>query len=64
VLTFTGDLDALRVAAASLATTVRGALGRMRVERVDGEFAVGSALGDLLQEAGFAPTPQGLRLRG
>jgi ATP-dependent Lhr-like helicase len=63
VLTFDPTEDALRAAAASLASTARGALTRMRVERVDGEFAVGTPLGDLLQEAGFAPTPQGLRLR-
>jgi ATP-dependent Lhr-like helicase len=34
------------------------------VERIDGEFSVGSPLGALLAEAGFSPTPQGLRLRG
>jgi ATP-dependent Lhr-like helicase len=54
---------AIEAAAASLATTVRAAGGRLRVERIDGEFAVGTALGDALQRAGFAPTPQGLRLR-
>ncbi|CAN5379885.1 ATP-dependent helicase [soil metagenome] len=64
VLTFTSDEAVLRAAAASLATTVRARLGKLRVERVDGEFSVGSPLGLLLVEAGFAPTPQGLRLRG
>jgi len=63
VLTFTADEAVLRAAAASLATTVRSRLGKLRVERVDGEFSVGSPLGLLLVEAGFAPTPQGLRLR-
>jgi len=63
VLTFTDRDDVLRAAAASLASTVRARLGRLRVERVDGEFSVGSPLGILLAEAGFAPTPQGLRLR-
>ncbi len=58
------DADAAREAAAgSLAATVRAAGGRLRVERVDGEFAVGTPLGDALVRAGFAPTPQGLRLR-
>jgi ATP-dependent Lhr-like helicase len=58
------DAEAAReAAAASLATTVRSAGGRLRVERVDGVFAVGTPLGDALQRAGFAPTPQGLRLR-
>ncbi|AYF97601.1 ATP-dependent helicase [Protaetiibacter intestinalis] len=55
--------EAREAAAASLATTVRAAGGRLRVERIDGEFAVGTPLGDALQRAGFAPTPQGLRLR-
>ena len=64
VLTFAPDEAVLRAAAASLATTVRARLGKLRVERVDGEFSVGSPLGLLLVEAGFAPTPQGLRLRG
>ncbi len=42
-----------------------GLVGRQvdRVAVVNGEFAVGTPLGDLLQESGFAPTPQGLRLR-
>ena len=64
VLTFTDDEETLRAAAASLAATARLALRKMRVERVDGAFAVGTPLGALLQEAGFAATPQGLRLRG
>jgi ATP-dependent Lhr-like helicase len=51
-------------AAASLAATVRATGGRLRVERIDGEFAVGTPLGDALVAAGFASTPQGLRLRG
>jgi len=63
VLTFTADDEVLRVAAVSLAATVRSRLGRLRIERVDGEFSIGTPLGALLAEAGFAPTPQGLRLR-
>ena len=63
VLTFTDDVDALGAAAASLANTVRSRLGKLRIERVDGEFSIGTPLGTLLAEAGFAPTPQGLRLR-
>lgn len=64
VLTFDSPPERLAVAAASLATTVRTRLSRMRIERVDGEFSVGTPLGVALVEAGFAPTPQGLRLRG
>ncbi|WP_166875652.1 ATP-dependent helicase [Salinibacterium sp. ZJ450] len=61
VLSFT-DV-ALDAASASLAQTVRAGLGRMRIEKIDGEFAIGTDLGDALQRAGFVPTPQGLRLR-
>jgi ATP-dependent Lhr-like helicase len=61
VLSFT-DV-ALDAASASLAQTVRAGLGRMRIEKIDGEFAIGTDLGNALQRAGFVPTPQGLRLR-
>ncbi|MCU1440974.1 MAG: dependent helicase, Lhr family, partial [Rhodoglobus sp.] len=63
VLTFDSDGRTLAVAAVSLARAVRERVGRLRVERVDGEFSVGSLLGAALVEAGFSPTPQGLRLR-
>ena len=64
VLTFTDDSDVLAAAATELARSVRLGLGRMRVERVNGQFSVGTPLGELLVAAGFAATPQGLRLRG
>jgi len=51
-------------AALSLAGTVRASGGKLRIEKIDGEFSVGTVLGDALVRAGFAPTPQGLRLRG
>ncbi|MBI5160126.1 MAG: ATP-dependent helicase [Micrococcales bacterium] len=54
----------VEAAAGSLAGTIRATGGWMRVERIDGEFAVGTPLGEALARAGFAPTPQGLRLRG
>lgn len=63
VLTFSDNEEVLRAAATSLTATVRARLGKLRVERVDGEFSIGTPLGALLAEAGFAPTPQGLRLR-
>jgi ATP-dependent Lhr-like helicase len=65
VLSFIDADDEARVeaAAASLATTIRSAGGRLRVEKIDGVFSVGTPLGDALVRAGFAPTPQGLRLR-
>ncbi|MEQ1738229.1 MAG: ATP-dependent helicase, partial [Rhodoglobus sp.] len=63
VLTFTDATDALAAASRSLTATVRRATGKLRVERVNGEFAIGTPLGLALVEAGFVPTPQGLRLR-
>ncbi|MCU1580586.1 MAG: ATP-dependent helicase, partial [Rhodoglobus sp.] len=63
VLTFAADEPALQAAARSLATTVRERIGKLRVERIDGEFSIGTPFGAALAEAGFAPTPQGLRLR-
>jgi ATP-dependent Lhr-like helicase len=62
VLTFDDDPAVLHAAATRLAETARS-LGRMRVERIDGEFGVGTPFGAILVEAGFAATPQGLRLR-
>lgn len=64
VLNFLDDEALHPVAAQSLADTVRRTGGRMRVEKIDGVFAVGTPLGDALVASGFAPTPQGLRLRG
>jgi ATP-dependent Lhr-like helicase len=63
VLTFTSDDEVLAATAVSVAATVRLGLGKLRVERVDGEFSIGTAFGAALATAGFAPTPQGLRLR-
>jgi ATP-dependent Lhr-like helicase len=63
VLTFTDDEPALTAAAQSIAATVRSGLGRLAVERVDGTFVLETPLGDLLRDAGFTATPQGLRLR-
>ncbi|CAN5558442.1 ATP-dependent helicase [soil metagenome] len=63
VLTFGSAPEVLSVAAASLARTVRERIGKLRVERVDGEFSVGTPLGLALAENGFAATPQGMRLR-
>ena len=57
------DDSGREAAAVSLAGTVRASGGTLRVEKIDGEFSVGTVLGDTLQRAGFAPTPQGLRLR-
>ncbi len=67
LLTWTDDVDRLTPAAASLADAVRrGSLGRLTVEKADGEQLLGSGstpLRDALQAAGFLATPKGLRLR-
>jgi ATP-dependent helicase Lhr and Lhr-like helicase len=64
LLSFTENTDPLRAAISALAGAVqRGWLGSLSVQRTDGEAAVGSALAQLLQDAGFRATPQGLRLR-
>jgi ATP-dependent helicase Lhr and Lhr-like helicase len=65
LLSWTDDPDLLHPAAAALAAAVRsGALGRLTVERADGAGVYDSPLARALEEAGFRPTPRGLRLRG
>jgi len=65
LLSWTDDPERLAPSAVALATAVRdGALGRLTVERADGERAGGdSPLTQALEAAGFRPTPRGLRLR-
>ena len=64
-LSWTDDPAQLAPAAAALAAAVRaGALGRLTVERADGGGVYDSPLAKALEEAGFRPTPKGLRLRG
>jgi ATP-dependent helicase Lhr and Lhr-like helicase len=65
LLSWTSDPAALVPAAAALADAVHaGALGRLTVERADGAGVYDSPLAQALEEAGFRPTPRGLRLRG
>ncbi|MES2093692.1 MAG: ATP-dependent helicase [Actinomycetota bacterium] len=64
MLTFAEDDRVITAAAHSLAAVIRRAGGRLKVERVNGDFVVGTGLGQALVEAGFSTTPQGLRLRG
>jgi ATP-dependent helicase Lhr and Lhr-like helicase len=65
LLSWTSDPAALAPAAAGLAEAVRGgALGRLTVERADGSGVYESPLAQALADAGFRPTPRGLRLRG
>jgi ATP-dependent Lhr-like helicase len=64
LLSFTENTDTLRAAVRALAGAVaHGWLGSLSVERADGEAALGSALAQLLRDAGFRATPRGLRLR-
>ena len=64
LLSFTEEHDELRAAAEALAGAVHeGWLGTLAVERADGVDSLGSALADVLTEAGFRVTPKGLRLR-
>ena len=66
LLSFTDDPGALAAAADALALSVRdGALGRLTVERADGEGLLGSdhPLAAALEQAGFHATPRGRRLR-
>ena len=65
LLSFADDPALLQPAADALALAVRdGALGKMQVERADGQAISFSPLGTALEAAGFRPTPRGLRLRG
>jgi ATP-dependent Lhr-like helicase len=40
----------------------RRAVGKLAIERIDGQAPFGSALGEALVVAGFRATPRGLRL--
>jgi ATP-dependent Lhr-like helicase len=65
LLSFSEDTDLLQAAASALAESVRqGALGKLHVEAADGERIAGSALAESLEQAGFRPSPRGLRIRG
>jgi len=68
LLTWSEEPDLLEPATDALAEAVRrGALGRLTVEKADGEPLLGSPQAPLrqaLQLAGFVATPRGLRLRG
>jgi ATP-dependent helicase Lhr and Lhr-like helicase len=59
-----GD-DPLRDALVALADAVRaGRLGKLALERIDGEPAIGSRLASVLVELGFHPGPRRLTLAG
>ena len=62
-LVFTDEPGALELAARDLARVVLASLGKLRVDRANGEFVIGTPLGSALVAAGFQVNPQGLRLR-
>ena len=64
LLSWSEDPGRVQPAADALALAVReGMLGRLAVERADGQAVLTSPLGSALEHAGFRPTPRGLRLR-
>ncbi|HTZ45846.1 MAG TPA: DEAD/DEAH box helicase [Jatrophihabitans sp.] len=64
LLSFSQDQEQLSAAARALAVSVQaGALGKLHVESADGAAVSGSPLAAALEEAGFRPSPRGLRLR-
>ena len=64
LLSWSDDPACVQPAADALALAVRdGMLGKLAVERADGEAVLTSPLGTALEQAGFRPTPRGLRLR-
>ncbi|REE99250.1 Lhr family helicase [Thermomonospora umbrina] len=64
LLTWADDPTTLQPAVDALALAVReGVLGKLTVERADGESIGSSPLAEALEAAGFHPTPRGLRLR-
>ncbi|UDY24966.1 ATP-dependent helicase [Nocardioides sp. Kera G14] len=66
LLSWTEDPEQLKAATTELAAVAhRGALGRVTLEKADGEQLLGAKtpLREALGEAGFSSTPRGLRLR-
>jgi ATP-dependent Lhr-like helicase len=65
LLTYTDDPGVLGPAVDALALAVRdGVLGKLDVERADGEAVFDTPLAVALTQAGFRPSSKGLRLRG
>jgi len=56
--------EIIEAAAVALAQTARERIGKLRIEKVNGVFSIGTPFGEALQRAGFALHPDGLRIRG
>jgi ATP-dependent Lhr-like helicase len=64
LLSFAENNEQLASASSSLASTViSGRVAKLTVEKVNGEYALGTEVARALEAAGFGATPQGLRLR-
>jgi ATP-dependent Lhr-like helicase len=64
LLAFSEDDAKLAVAASSVGALVRrGAIDKLAVEKVNGQFLLGTPVAAALREAGFSETPRGLRMR-
>ncbi|RRJ86753.1 ATP-dependent helicase [Gulosibacter macacae] len=64
MLVFGDDEQVQRIAARSLAETVRAArIPNLVVEKVNGDYVLGTPIATWMQEAGFSATPRGLRMR-
>ena len=64
LLTFSDDPAMLQPAVDALALAVRqGALGKLAVEKADGDAVSDTPIARAMQSAGFRQTPRGLRLR-
>ncbi|MBW3588390.1 MAG: DEAD/DEAH box helicase, partial [Actinobacteria bacterium] len=64
LLTWSENTEVLQPAVDALALAVRdGSLGKLSVEKADGEAIAETPLAGVLEQAGFRSTPRGLRLR-
>jgi ATP-dependent Lhr-like helicase len=64
LLSYSDDERVVEPAAEALATAAReGRLGRLQVQRADGEAVLDTPVARALAQAGFHPTPWGMRIR-
>ena len=64
LLSFSSDAETLLPATRALAALItQGRVDKLAIETVNGNFVLGTPVGDALSAAGFLATPRGLRLR-